>query len=72
MLDESLTRFDEFAGELKEEISMVSDQEEAETRHKEDLIQEEQFRRRMEKAVKIEQISYPKGKFIDKWATFYI
>ena len=26
----------------------------------------------MEKAVKIEQISYPKGKFIDKWATFYI
>ena len=38
MLDESLARFDEFAGELKKEISMVSDQEEAETRHKEDLI----------------------------------
>ena len=40
---------------MKEELSIESDREEAEARRKEDLIQEERFRRRMEE-VKIEEM----------------
>ena len=56
LLDERLARFDEFVGKLKEELSIASDREEAEARRKEDLIQEERFRRRMEEEVKIEEM----------------
>ena len=56
LLDERLARFDGFVGKLKEELSFASDREEAEARRKEDLIQEERFRRRMEEEVKIEQM----------------
>ena len=55
LLDERLARFDGFTGKLKEELSLASDREEAEARRKEDLIQEERFRRRMEE-VKIEEM----------------
>ena len=41
---------------MKEELSIASDREEAETRRKEDLIQEERFRRRIEEQVKIEEM----------------
>ena len=41
LLDKRLARFDGFVGKLKEEHSIASDREEAETRQKEDLIQEE-------------------------------
>ena len=41
---------------MKEELSIESDREEAEARRKEDLIQEERFRRRMEE-VKIEEMN---------------
>ena len=56
LLDERLARFDEFVGKLKGELSIASDREEAEARRKEDLIQEERFRRRMEEEVKIEEM----------------
>ena len=56
LLDERLARFDGFAGKLKEELSIASDREEAEARRKEDLTQEERFRRRMEEEVKIEEM----------------
>ena len=56
LLDERLARFDEFVGKLKGELSIASDREEAESRRKEDLIQEERFRRRMEEEVKIEEM----------------
>ena len=41
---------------MKEELSTASDREEAEARRKEDLIQGERFRGRMEEEVKIEEI----------------
>ena len=47
LLDERLARFGGFVGKLKEELSLVSDREEAEARRKEDLIPEERFRRKM-------------------------
>ena len=47
LLDERLTRFDGFVEKLKDELSIASDRQEAEARRKEDLIQEERFRRRM-------------------------
>ena len=56
LLDESLPRSDRFVGKLKEKLSIASDREEAETRRKEDLIQEERFRRRIEEQVKIEEM----------------
>ena len=56
VLDERLARFDEFVGNLKEELFIASEREEAEARRKEDLIQEERFRRRMEEEVKIEEM----------------
>ena len=56
LLDERLARFDGFVGKLKEELSIASDRKEAEARRKEDLIQEERFRRRMEEEVKIEEM----------------
>ena len=56
LLDERLLRFDGFVGKLKEEFSIASNNEEAEARRKEDLIQKERFRRRMEEEVKIEEI----------------
>ena len=56
LLDERLARFDEFVGKLKGEISIASDREEVEARRKEDLIQEERFRRRMEEEMKIEEM----------------
>ena len=56
LLDERLARSDGFVGKLKEELSLGSDREEAEARQKEDLIQEERFRRRMEEEVKIEEM----------------
>ena len=56
LLDEGLARFDGFVGKLKEEPSIASDREEVEARRKEDLIQEERFRRRMEEEVKIEEM----------------
>ena len=49
-------RPDGFVGKLKEELSIASNREEAEARRKEDLIQEERFRTRMEKEVKIEEM----------------
>ena len=49
-------RPDGFVGKLKEELSIASNREEAEARRKEDLIQEERFRRRMEEEVKIEEM----------------
>ena len=52
---ERLARFDEFIGKLKGELSIASYREKAEARRKEDLIQEERFRRRMEE-VKIEEM----------------
>ena len=55
LLGKRLARFDGFVGKLKEEFSIASDREEAETRQKEDLIQEERFRRRMQE-VKIEEM----------------
>ena len=56
LLEERLARFDEFVGKLKGELSIASNREEAEARRKEDLIQEERFRRRMEEEVKIEEM----------------
>ena len=55
LLDERLARFDGFVGKLKERLSIASDREEAEARQKEDLIQEERFRGRIEE-VKIEEM----------------
>ena len=55
LLGKCLARFDGFVGKLKEELSIASDRQEAETRQKEDLIQEERFRRRMQE-VKIEEM----------------
>ena len=55
LLDEHLARFDGFVGKLKERLSIASDREEAEARQKEDLIQEERFRGRIEE-VKIEEM----------------
>ena len=49
-------RRDGFVGKLKEELSIASNREEAEARRKEDLIQEERLRKRMEKEVKIEEM----------------
>ena len=49
-------RPDGFVGKLKEELSIASNREEAEPRRKEDLIQEERLRKRMEKEVKIEEM----------------
>ena len=56
LLEERLARFDEFVGKLKGELSIASNREEAEARRKEDLIQEERLRKRMEKEVKIEEM----------------
>ena len=56
LLDERLERFDGFLGKLKVELSIASDREEAETRRKEDLIQEERFKERMEEEIKIEEL----------------
>ena len=56
LLDERLARFDEFVRKLKEELTIASDRKEAEARRKEDLIQEERLRRRMEKGLKIEEM----------------
>ena len=56
LLNERLARFDRFVGKLKEELSIASDREEAEAERKEDLIQEERFRKRMEEEVKIEEM----------------
>ena len=55
MLDERLARL-MFFGKFKKELSIASDREEAEARRKEDLIQEERFRRRMEEEMKIEEM----------------
>ena len=55
LLDKRLARFDGFVGNLKKERSITSEREEAEARHKEDLIQEERFNRRMEEEMKIEK-----------------
>ena len=56
LLDERLAGFDGFVGKLKEELSIASDREEAEARSKEDLIQEEKLRRRIEEEVKIAEM----------------
>ena len=56
LLDERLGRFDEFVRKLKEELTIASDRKEAEARRKEDLIQEERLRRRMEEGLKIEEM----------------
>ena len=56
LLDERLARFDGFVGKLKEELSIINERKEAGARRKEDLIQEERFRRRMEEEVKIEEM----------------
>ena len=56
LLDERLARFDEFVRKLKEELTIASDRKEAEARRKEDLIQEERLRRRMEEGLKIEEM----------------
>ena len=56
LLDKHLARFDGFVGKLKEELSIAGNREEAETRRKEDLIEEERFRRRMEEEVTIEEM----------------
>ena len=53
LLYERLARFDGFVGKLIEELSIASEREEAETRRKEDLIQKEKFRKRIEEEVKI-------------------
>ena len=55
-LKKGVARFAGFLGKLKEELSLVSDSQEAEARRKENLIQEERFRRRMEEEVKIEEM----------------
>ena len=55
LLDKHLARFDGFVGKLKEKLSITGDREEAETRRKEDLI-EERFKRRMEEEVKMEEM----------------
>ena len=41
---------------MKEEFTIVSERDEAEARRKEDLIQEERFRRRTEEELKKEEI----------------
>ena len=56
LLDERLAGFDGFVRKLKEELSIASDREEAEARSKEDLIQEEKLRRRIEEEVKIAEM----------------
>ena len=56
LLDERLAGFDGFVGKLKEELSTASDREEVEARSKEDLIQEEKLRRRIEEEVKIAEM----------------
>ena len=56
LLDERLARFDGFVGKLKEELSIVSDTEEAGARRKESLILKERCRRRMEEEMKIEEM----------------
>ena len=56
LLIERLARFDEFNRKLKEEVSIASVTEETQARRKEDLTQEERFRRRMEEEVKIEEM----------------
>ena len=56
LLGERLARFDEFVRKLKEELTIASDRKEAEARRKEDLIQEERLRRRMEEGLKIEEM----------------
>ena len=56
LLDERLARFNRFVGKLKEKLSVESDREEAEARLKEDLIQEESFRRRIKEELKTEEM----------------
>ena len=56
LLDERLARFDGFVRKLKEELTIASDRKEAEARRKEDLIQEERLRRRMEEGLTIEEM----------------
>ena len=56
LLDKRLARFDGFVRELKEVLFIASETEKAEARRKEDLIQEERFRRRKEEEVKIEEV----------------
>ena len=56
LLDKRLARFDGFVRELKEVLFIASEREKAEARRKEDLIQEERFRRRKEEEVKIEEV----------------
>ena len=49
-------RLDGFVEKLKKELSIASERQEVEARHKEDLIQEERVRRRMEEEMTIEEI----------------
>ena len=55
LLNDCLPRFDGFIRNLKKGLTIVSERDEAEARQKQDLIQEERFRRRMEDE-KIEEI----------------
>ena len=56
LLNKCLARFDRFVGKLNQELSIASYREGAETRRKDDLIQEERFRRRMDEEMKIEEM----------------
>ena len=51
-----LARFDRFVRKLNQELSIASYREGVETRRKDDLIQEERFRRRMDEEMKIEEM----------------
>ena len=56
LLNKCLARFDRLVGKLNQELSIASYSEGAETRRKDDLIQEERFRRRMDEEMKIQEM----------------
>ena len=55
LLNKCLARFHRFVGKLNQELSIASYREGAETRRKDDLIQEERFMR-MDEEMKIEEM----------------
>ena len=55
-MEEKMTGFDDVDDRLRSEISNVEKKEEAKAKHKENIIQEEMFRRRMQEEFKIQEM----------------
>ena len=57
VMEQKMTRFDDVLDRLKNEISNIEKKEEALVKHKEHIIQEEIFRRRMQEELKIQEMT---------------